>query len=181
MDSLKTSSGSGRGRIEMNDKKSEKRLLLDPTGQDSVALNKNLTGKKSYAALSCIISNKRMKTTDAYENLMGKERPVGILFYCLFLVLCPLTFRYAMMASVTKESATPKLKEVGNATLEMFTDWSCTPCTSVAGITLSSLKVRAINVTSPNLEAGFPSIAIFASQDLKTWLKSHDFSQYFEY
>lgn len=181
MDSLKTSSGSGRGRIEMNDLKSEKRLLLDPTGQDSVALNKHLTGKKSYAGLSCIISNKKMKTTDAYENLMGKERPVGILFYCLFLVLCPLTFRYAMMASVTKESATPKLKEVGNATLEIITDWSCSPCTSVAGITLSSLKVRATNITSPNREAGFPSIAIFASQDLVTWLSPKYLSQKFNY
>ena len=148
---------------------SEKRLLLDTTGTDSVAINRNNVGKNSYAALSCLISNKKMKTTDAYENLMGQERPIGILFYGIFLVLCPLVFRYAMLASIKVTSASPQLKEVGNATLELITTWSCTPCTSVAGITLSSLQVRATNVTNPNMQAGFPSIAIFASQDLVHW------------
>lgn len=152
---------------EMN--KSEKRLLLDASGTDSVAINQNTKGKNSYAALSCIISNKKMKTTDAYENLMGRERPVGIFFYALFLVLCPLVFRYAMMASVKVTSAKPRLSEVGNATLEIFTSWDCTPCKNIAGITLSSIQVRVTNVTNPNVKAGFPSIAIFASQDLKHW------------
>ena len=169
MNNSKNSSTGSKGRVEMSEFKSEKRLLLDAAGQDAVLINRNNTGKNSYAGLSCIVSNKKMKTTDAYENIMGQERPIGILFYLLFLVLCPLTFRYAMMASVVTTSATPRLKEVGNATLELITDWSCSPCTSVAGITLSSLKVRAINVTNPNMQAGFPSVAIFASQDLVTW------------
>jgi hypothetical protein len=74
-----------------------------------------------------------------------------------------------MLASKGADKYQLKLDEIGNATLNLVTDWGCTACIDVAGITLSKLVVETKNVTNPNMKAGFPSIAVFASQDLITW------------
>ena len=161
--------------VEMSEKAhrdiAEKHMLLGATGPRAATVAKG----KYYAdeSSACLVSDKKMKNTEAYENLMGFERPVGIFFYMTFVLMCPLIFRYAMFASTfaPKEGVNTKFYiPTGNATISMSTSWAVEPCVDVKGITLANLKVTVNNVTSPNMFAGFPSLAVFASQDLKTWL-----------
>ena len=58
---------------------------------------------------------------------------------------------------------------VGNATLDTVTNWDCVDCVGISGITLKKLTVGVYNVTNPDLIAGFPSVAVFVSQDLSNW------------
>jgi hypothetical protein len=95
---------------------------------------------------------------------------VGIFFYGLFMILCPLVFRYAIFSSIQTEVVVHKYRPFGNATMEVTTSWpNCASCLGVGGFTLGSLTIETFNVTDPDIKAGFPSIAVFASQDFEHW------------
>jgi hypothetical protein len=141
--------------------KGEKVMLMEDSST-SPSENENV-------APSCIISNRKMKTTNAYDKLMSTERPIGIFFYGLFLILSPLVFRYAMYSAMTVTVTEHKFTPLGNSTLSITTDWSCSKCDGYNGHTLSSVVVTSQNITDPQMTKGFPSVAIFASQDFIHW------------
>ena len=149
---------------------SEKRSLLDESmaqNPGTFADNTNFNGNSDQ---SCMVSSRKMKTTEIYDKLMGKERPIAIFFYGLFLILCPLVFRYSVYSSIKQTIVKSKYAPLGNSSLTMETDWASTQCLGYPnGVTLSSIIIKTFNVTDPDIKAGFPSIAIFASQDFKHW------------
>lgn len=146
----------------------ERRGLLDETVVNSSSGAEPEVASSSYDQ-SCMVSSRKMKTTEIYDKLMGTERPVGVFFYGLFLILCPLVFRYALFSSIVETTVKKNFELLGNATITVSTDWSCQKCLGYNGVTLSMVTVETYNVTDPNIRAGFPSIALFASQDFVKW------------
>jgi hypothetical protein len=119
---------------------------------------------------SSIYSRNMMISTEAYEKLMGRERPIAILVFVIFILASPFVFRYAMASNTTNTTQSYTLSTLGNATMSMEMDWSqCENCVDIQGVTVGNLLVNIDNVTNPNFHTGFPSIAVFASQDLKNW------------
>lgn len=123
----------------------------------------------SNANASSLSASHKMRPTDGYMKLVAKERPIAIFMTVFFFAVAPLVFRYALYSSVQDGMPETKYYIPGNGTMEMYTDWECHSCAETEGVTLNSLQVTVKNVTNPNTEGGFPSVAIFASQDLKTW------------
>ena len=124
---------------------------------------------KSGKGASTLSASHKHRPTDQFFKVVSRERPVAIFLTVLFMVVSPLVFRYALYSSVTADVPETKYYDVGNATMSIETTWGCTACSETEGITLSAITVNVDNVTSPNVEGGFPSIAVFASQDMKTW------------
>ena len=167
---MKASTESQQLRRELN--LNERRSLLDET------MVNNGTGGPSADKIysnafeqSCMISSRKMKTTEIYDKVMGFERPIAVFFYGLFLILCPLVFRYALYSSNVETIVKSHYGMLGNSTMTINTDWSCQKCLGWNGVTLESLMVETFNVTDPNIRAGYPSVAIFVSQDFKQWYK----------
>jgi hypothetical protein len=130
----------------------------------------DLNYRNSVQALSRIVTNDDFVDTKEFQELLKKERPPAIFVTILFMLLSPLVFRYAMYSSSTAPiDKKYKIYETGNATLDFQSNWKCVDCQGVKGVTLNMVTVGVHNVTNPDFVAGFPSVAIFASQDLKIW------------
>ena len=119
---------------------------------------------------SGITSKNNMKSTDAYQKVMGRERPLGIFLLILFMLASPFVFRYAFASNLLYSSSTTTISLVGNATIAASTSWNqCVSCTNFNGITLYSLEVEILNVSEAAANTRVPSIAIFASSDMNDW------------
>ena len=174
---MKASTESQQIRRELN--MNERRSLLDET---TITNNSGgLSADKIYSnpfEQSCMVSSRKMKTTEIYDKVMGFERPVAVFFYGLFLILCPLVFRYALYSSNVVTTVKSHYGLLGNSSMSISTDWSsCQQCLGWNGFTLSSLTIETLNVTDPNIRAGYPSIAIFVSQDFKQWYTQLTFTK----
>jgi hypothetical protein len=130
---------------------------------------KSLIKKAVGKGASTLSASHKHRPTDQFFKVISRERPIAIFLTALFMVVSPLVFRYAMYSSVTAGQPETKYYAVGNGTLALETEWGCTTCTETEGITLSAITIKVDNVTSPDVEGGFPSIALFASQDMVTW------------
>lgn len=127
-------------------------------------------GSRAISNSSKITTKNAMKPSEDYMKVIGRERPLAVFIYVVFVLLCPLVFRYGLSSGDRDQSKTVLLPEVGNGTVVPSTVWeNCQSCEGFSGITLAEVVVEVTNVTNPNAAYGFPSIALFASQDLETW------------
>ena len=126
-------------------------------------------GRGSVYSLSNLVTNDDFKDSEAFTALVTKERPRALIIYIFFVLFTPLVFRYAMYSAAEDTIYETKLYKTGNATIDVFTNWACEDCDGVEGVTLQQLDIEVKNVTSPDFESGFPSIAVFASQDMVNW------------
>jgi hypothetical protein len=145
------------GRVEMG-------LLKD----------KSYSNLKDYPrkvlSTTSIFARTPVKATDTYEQVMLQERSLFLLAYLVFILISPLVFRYAMGSNLIAVKGSTDFVSVDNATISTYTDWGdCMSCRDVYGVTLSNLTVVVSNVTSPDPNGRTPSLAVFASQDLKNW------------
>lgn len=131
--------------------------------------SKPIANRGSYYSLSNVVTNDDFVLTVAFKEMIAKERPLAVAWTMIFILLSPLVFRYAMYASSTLVEFDIKMYQTANATIDAVTNWQCEECLGVPGVTLRNLEVNVRNVSNPNFVSGFPSVAVFASQDLKSW------------
>ena len=128
------------------------------------------TKSKYSSVASGIMTRSEMVPTIEYEKKMREERPTAVFCYVFFLIFSPFVFRYAFASYISDTTEFIKTVKTGNGTINATIHWSdCKSCTENPGIALSSMNVTLRNVVSPANDGPFPSIAIFASYDLKQW------------
>ena len=138
--------------------------------QESIWSNMGTVKGTTQKIASSILTKVEMIPTTNYCEQMRKERPTAVFCYIIFLFLSPLVFRYAFASYISDTRELLKFVQTGNSTISTTIRWAeCKSCTDVVGITLSNLTVRVEDVTSPAVDGPLPSIAIFASADLKNW------------
>lgn len=129
--------------------------------------------KKTRNGDNCngIVSKTAMKATPEFREVMAKERPVAISCYLFFLIFSPFVFRYALYSGIESVSNQISLPELdATTTISVNTTWQhCNECFYGGGVTISDTIVKVKNVTNPSNTAYPPTIAMFASSDLKTW------------
>ena len=118
---------------------------------------------------SGFVSSHRPRPTDKYMSAVSFHRPVAVFFTMALYIFSPLVFRYAMLASVIPGYPPPKNYVLGNGTIDISTTWECESCNYSKGVTMKNVHVDAYNVTSPDGLEGYPSLAVFISQDMVTW------------
>ena len=124
---------------------------------------------KSFKAISTLVTNNEFKPNKTFLEVTGTYGKRGMLCMILYLLLSPLVFRYALYSASTQTKYDVDVYETGNATVTWDLDYDCEECQDFDGLGLRRVKLSVANVTNPDLKAGFPSIAIFASNDFKTW------------
>ena len=126
--------------------------------------------RNSVQALSRLVTSNDFVDTKEFTEILKKEMPLARFCTIMFLLLSPLVFRYAMYSSsAAAVEKKYKVYETGNSTLDIQSNWKCVDCIGVQCVTLNMVTVGVYNVTVPDFQAGFPSVAIFASQDLEIW------------
>jgi hypothetical protein len=102
-------------------------------------------------------------------KVIGTHRPIAIAMVVVLYVLGPLVFRYALLSSMLEGYPAQNYYALGNATMDLRTDWTCAKCNDTVGMTIKNILVDFANVTNPKMDAGQPSLAVFVSQDFIEW------------
>ena len=129
-------------------------------------------------AKNCLVANKSVEDFEFLEIVKNRGWYARYT-YLVFVLAVPLVFRYILYSSTVRTSYAVPYIPIGNGTINLETDWSCKNCKYARGVTLKSITVEMLDVRNPawpdNSESfsaasrGFPSIALFASKDFKTW------------
>jgi hypothetical protein len=166
---------SAKSNNPMASKEVEMGLMEERFTGESGEDDGSLEGKAKYQPVetfstTSVFARTPIKSTDGYEIMMFQERAVFVFLFVFYALVAPLVFRYGMGSNLKPVEAPKQLKDLTNATMDIFVDWhDCVTCRDVIGVTVKNITVTVKNVTTPNPESNTPSLAIFASQDMNYW------------